>query len=434
MLEATYLHVLKDWLRLSAEENAPTHRKPPNVRRYLILTYFRSRRNSLSGPAPPLQNPRKRRREEKRQEKRREQQASKRTAQSPEPYIKEEPQSPPPFAESQPSKRRALQPIPNDVEVMSPRGPVYYREYDEPTSPTVIHTPQRRPQPQEQDLRRVASLQHARRPYSPGGNGSEIYAAPPEYRPIRASSHAYADRPEGPVYREASSRASMAPRYVRERSRSPIYEPMPPPRRIVVDQYGNKYYAAPVDARESAAPPSRRIEVDPYYERAVTREPTMRAPARSEIYEDEMGQRMPPPPPRRYMEATEPELIEARPYRQREASRRPVEVEYRPQEMMERRPVPQFEEMGPPQYMPSRAYSVRPEVVRREVPEGYVRHESIAPGSIRASAQPRYREVSLVHQEPPERYAMAPPQRRYVEEEPAPDGYAALPRHVSYRY
>jgi hypothetical protein len=318
---------------------------------------------------------------------------------------------------------------------MSPRGPVYYREYDEPTSPTVIHAPQRRPQPQEQDLRRVASLQYARRPYSPGGSGGEIHAAPPEYRPIRASSHAYTDRPEVPVFREASSRASMAPRYVRERSRSPIYEPMPPPRRIVVDQYGNKYYAAPVDARESAAPPSRRIEVDPYYERAVTREPTMRAPARSEIYEDELGQRMPPPPPRRYMEATEPELIEARPYRQREASRRPVEVEYRPQEVIERRPVPQFEEMGPPQYMPSRAYSVRPEIARREVPEGYVRHESIAPGPIRASAQPRYREVSLAHQEPAERYAMAPPQsRRYVEEEPAPDGYAALPRHVSYRY
>lgn len=399
------------------------------------LTRSRSRRNSPSGPAPPLQNPRKRRREEKRQEKRREQQANKRAVRSPEPYIKEEPQSPPPFAEPQPSKRRALQPLPNEHEVLSPRGPVYYREYDEPTSPTVIHTPQRRQQPQEQDLRRVASLHHARRPYSPGGSGAEIYAPPPEYRPVRAASHAFAERPEVPVFREASSRASMAPRYIRERSRSPIYEPMPPPRRIVVDQYGNKYYAAPVEARESAAPPSRRVEVDPYYERAVTREPTMRAPARSEIYEDEMGQRMLPPPPRRYMEAAEPELIEARPFRQREASRRPVEVEYRPQEVMERRPVPQYEEMGPPQYMPSRAYSVRPEVVRREVPEGYVRHESIQPGSIRASAQPRYREVSLTQHEPAERYAMAPPQsRRYVEEDVVPEGYTAVPRHVSYRY
>lgn len=135
------------------------------------------------------------------------------------------------------------------------------------------------------------------------------------------------------------------------------------------------------------------------------------------------------------MEAAEPELIEARAYRPREVSRRPVEVEYRPQEMMERRPMPQYEDMGPPQYMPSRAYSVRPEVVRREVPEGYVRHESIQPGSIRASAQPRYREVSLAHQEPAERFAMAPPQsRRYVEEDVAPELYSAVPRHVSYRY
>lgn len=412
-----------------------SHKTPLDSLRACRLTYFRSRRNSPSGPAQSVQNPRKRRREEKRQEKRREQQANKRVVRSPEPYIKEEPQSPPTFVEPQPSKRRALQPLANDAEVVSPRGPVYYREFDEPTSPTVVHTPQRRAQPQEQDLRRVASLQYARRPYSPGGSGGDIYAPPPEYRPIRAASHAYADRQEIPVFREASSRASMAPRYVRERSRSPIYEPMPPPRRIVVDQYGNKYYAAPVDARESAAPPTRRIEVDPYYERAVTREPVMRAPARPEIYEDEVGQRMPPPPPRRYMEAAESELVDVRAYRPREASRHPVDIEYHSQEVMERRPVPQFEEMGPPQYMPSRAYSVRPEIVRREIPEGYVRHESIQPGSVRASAQPRYREVSLAHQEPVERYAMAPPQgRRYVEEDVMPESYPAIPRHVSYRY
>jgi hypothetical protein len=93
--------------------------------------------------------------------------------------------------------------------------------------------------------------------------------------------------------------------------------------------------------------------------------------------------------------------------------------------------------MGPPQYMPSRAYSVRPEVVRREVPESYVRHESIQPGHVRAS-QPRYREVSIAHQEPSERYAMPPPQsRRFIEEGPVEipqEPYSAVPRHVSYRY
>jgi hypothetical protein len=312
-----------------------------------------------------------------------------------------------------------------------------YREFDEPSSPTVIRAPQRKSQRDDQDLRRVASLQYARRPYSPG-SGGEIYAAP-EPRQIRAVSHAFLDRAEPPIYREASARPSAAPRYVRERSRSPVHEylsrpqsPMlmaPPPRRIVVDQYGNKYYAAPVDARESMAPPSRRVEVEPYYERAVTREPTMRAPAHTELYEEEAIQRM-PPPPRRYVEASEPEMIES-PYRQRELSRRPVEVEYRP--------VPQYEEMGPPrEYAPARSYSMRPEVVRRELPEGYVRHESIQPPSVRVS-QPRYREVSVVHQEPfdERRYISAPQGRRYIEEGPievAQEPYAAEPRRVYSRY
>lgn len=305
----------------------------------------------------------------------------------------------------------------------SPRA---HREYEEPPSPTVIRMPQRKAPRDEQDLRRVASLQYARRPYSPGAR-EELYAA--DSRQMRSVSHAFADRHEAPIFREASARPSAAPRVVRDRSRSPVYEylhrpqsPMlmaPPTRRIVVDQYGNRYYAAPVDARESAAPPSRRIEVDPYFERAVTREPTMRAP-RPEVYDDDAGMRM-PPPPRRYVEG--PEVIEAQPYRPREASRRPVEVEYRPQ----------YEEMPPPrEYLPSRSYSMRPETVRREVPEGYVRHESIQPGSMRPP-QPRYREVSVVHEpgEEPRYYSVAPPARRFVDDEPV-EVPAPEPRRVTY--
>ncbi|KAF2683950.1 hypothetical protein K458DRAFT_418255 [Lentithecium fluviatile CBS 122367] len=425
-----------------------------------------SGQQSPAGLPPPIQNNRKRKREDKREEKRR-QQANKRVIRSPEPYIKEEPQSPPPFASlhDPPSgKRRALQPPSSDVEVLPGREgsrtqPVYYREqepsartprqFEEPLSPGIARVPQRRLEHDNQDLRRIASLQHARRPYSPAGG--DLYAAP-EPRHIRAASHAFAERPlEHPVYREASARPSGAPRYL---ERSPPHEylsraqsPMmmaPPPRRIVVDQYGNKYYAAPADARESVAPPIRRMEADPYYERAVTREPAMRASTRAELYEEDDIQRMLPPPPRRFVEATDVDMIEARPYR-REASHRPVEMEYRPQEVLERRPVPQYEDMGPPrEYMPARAYSVRPEVLRREVPEGYVRHESVQPGHVRVAA-PRYREVSVVHQEPYEdrRYAFATPQsRRYVEDgaserpvEAAQDPYsAAEARRVSYRY
>lgn len=320
------------------------------------------------------------------------------------------------------------------------QAPRPYREYDEPASPTVIRAPQRKAPRDEQDLRRVASLQYARRPYSP--SGAEVFAAP-EPRHIRAVSHAFVDRAEQPMYREASARPSAAPRYVRERSRSPVHEYIsrqpspvlmaPPPRRIVVDQYGNKYYAAPVDARESMAPPSRRLEVDPYYERAVTREPLQRVPARTEVYEEDMAQRlpMPPPPPRRYVEAPDPEMMDSPSYRTREPSRRPVEVEYRP--------MPQYDDMGPPRdYAPPRSYSMRPEVVRREVPEGYIRHESVQPGSVRVS-QPRYREVSIVHQEPFEerRYVSAAPGRRYVDDGPGDIGqepYPAEPRRVYARY
>lgn len=343
--------------------------------------------------------------------------------------------------------------------------PVYYRDqdnspralrqYEEPLSPTVIRVPQRRLERDDQDLRRVASLQYARRPHSPGA--FETYPAS-EMRQVRAASHAFVERPMETVYREASVRASAAPRYVLERSRSPVHEYLPraqspvmmapPPRRIVVDEYGNKYYAAPVDTRESVAPPGRRMEAEPYYERAITREPTMRAPARSVIYEDDNMQRMPPPPPRRYVEPLDVEAIEARSYRQRETSHRPMEVEYAAREPIERRAVVQYEDLGPPrEYIPSRAYSVRPEVIRREAPSEYapVRHESVQPRYVSVAA-PRYREASVVHQEPYDdrRYTAAPvPQgRRYLEEgaierpvEVVQEPYAGETRRVSsYRF
>jgi hypothetical protein len=412
------------------------------------------------GPPPPIQNRKKRKREEKREETRR-QQANKRVERvvsSPEPYIKEEPRSPPPFAalpDPQPSKRRALQPLHSDG-----LQPVYHREpepatrsprqYEEPQSPGNARILQRRLEP-EQDLRRVASLQHARRPYSP--TGGDFYAAP-EHRPIRAASHAFTDRPlEQPLYREASARPSAAPVYLRQRSRSPVYEylpraqsPMlmapPPRRRIIVDEYGRQFYAAPAEPRASVAP-AARMDVDPYYERAVTREPMLRGPARGELYEDDDIQMMPPPPPRRYVEHADVEMIDTRSFR-REASHRPIEVRYRPQEVLERRPVPQYEDMGPPrEYVQARAYSVRPEAVPREAPEGFSRHGSVQPGRVPV-VTPRYREVSVANHELYEdrRHAYATPQSRRYDEgtverpvEHVQEPYSsAEARRASYRY
>ncbi|KAF2279215.1 uncharacterized protein EI97DRAFT_430309 [Westerdykella ornata] len=405
-----------------------------------------SRRQSPAGHPAPIQNPRKRRRAEVREERRR-QQGSKRAVRSPEPYIKEEPQSPPMagYPDSQPNKRRALQVSLMESESSSTRGgrmqpihyqdlehsPRSYRPYDEAQSPTVVHAPPRILEPDDQDLRRVASLQHARRPYSP--RAREVYPAV-EMRPVRAASHAFADRPPEPMYGEVSRHPSVAPRILRERSRSPAREylpqmhspgPMAPPSRtIVVDQYGNRYYAAPMDVRESVVP-LRRMEAEAYHERAVTREPTMRGPTR-DVYGDEGVVRMPPPPPpppRRYVEVLDSDVMEARPYGMREASRRPLEVDYAGPGVVERRPIVQYEEVGPRRdYVPSRAYSVRPEVVRREVAEEYVplRHGSMAPRPV-SVAGPRYREISVAHPELPHEagrytYSQAPQSRRYVDE------------------
>ncbi|CAI6334098.1 unnamed protein product [Periconia digitata] len=416
--------------------------------------------HSPAGPPPRIQNSRKRKREQKRNNannanNNNNSNANKRIAYSPVPVIKDEPVSPPPFAsplargEAAPAREGSRGPPPAFIRETEPisRAPRYYEDQSSPSSTRLI--PQRRAE-RADDLRRVASLQHARRPLSPVEG--DIYAAP-QHQPIRAVSHAFAERPrEHAVYREGSTRPSAAPRYIHERSRSPVHDyvsrpqsPMmmapPPSRQIVVDQYGNKYYAAPADVRSSVAPPSRMVEVDPYYERASTREPTMRAPTRTIVYEDDNIQRMPPPPPRRYVEIPDADALDARAYR-RETSHRPVEVGYRPSEVLERRQSGFYDDMGPPrEYVPSRAFSVRPEMPRREIPEGYVRHESVQPGHIRVNA-PQYREVS-VHQGPYDdrRYALAPSSRRYADENVADrpveilqEPFGGDARPIRYRY
>lgn len=420
-----------------------------------------SRRQSPIGPPQlSVRKARKRRREENREKRAA---LSKPVARSPQLIIKEESMSPPPLrslSDIQPSKRqrrdnereRGLHPLPGDVEVVSARDigtqsgylreqepPLRaYRRHEEPQSPTIVHVPQRRLERGDHDLRRVASVQFARRPYSPTNVEPAGYIS--DARPLRGLSHAVIDRGVEPVYQDISARPSATPRLMRERSRSPVREYLtrpqsplimaPPPRRIVVDQYGNKYYAEPVSVRESAAPPSRRIEPEAYYERAVTREPVMRAPARTELYEEADMRRMAPPPPRRFVEQQDVEMLEPG-YGPR--TLRPLDTEYAPaREIVERRPVVQYEEMGPPrEYLPSRAFSVRPEVVRREAGGEYAqaRHESVQPGLVRA-APPRYREVSVVPEQlhyDDRRYTMAPPAqgRRYVE-----DGYVERPIEV----
>lgn len=447
-----------------------------------------SPRSGRQSPAAPRQqnNSRKRRREAKEAEKAEKQRRvsnNKRVADSPEPYIKEEPVSPPPLAglaePAQDARRRTTRALHDDVEIVSPRDahhPVYYMEYEQPApapryelEPEVVRVPSRiayrRAERDDQDLRRMASIQHARRPYSP--------PQPGPYESVRAVSHAYFDGHATPVFREGSVRPG-ATRYIRsERSLSPPYAmepyqrirspaimaPPPVPRRVVMDQYGNRYYAEPamVDRRASVAPAPRRAGEEVLYERARTREPTMRPVARVEPYEeDESSQRMLPPQPRRYVDQPELEIVEPhRPYRQREYSMRPGEPlreELVPaQEPLERHLPTRYEEMPPPrgEYI-ARAYSVRPDAVRREVPAEYMsRHGSVAPSGGYArrveALPPGYRAVSVVHEGDgfdERRYAYAPthPARRYVDEPEIIEGpmdrqeYGGEPRNIAYRY
>ena len=82
------------------------------------------------------------------------------------------------------------------------------------------------------------------------------------------------------------------------------------------------------------------------------------------------------------LKPSDTEAMDSQVYRQREPSHRPIDIEYSSRNGIERRPVMQYEEMtAPREYIPSRAYSVRPEVGRREVPSDFAptRHESVQP-------------------------------------------------------
>ena len=125
-----------------------------------------------------------------------------------------------------------------------------------------------------------------------------VPCTPSEVRPVRAASHAIVDRrvhEEPRYYREPVARASVRPDADRERSRSPVYRarsplPMGPPRqpiRIVIDEYGRKYYdpgPAP-SMRQSVAPPTRYRDAEVVYERAPIRTVSGRVPA--EAYEED---------------------------------------------------------------------------------------------------------------------------------------------------
>ncbi|MCJ1404509.1 hypothetical protein MMC11_007735 [Xylographa trunciseda] len=232
--------------------------------------------------------------------------AARRDLASPLPYIKDEPVSPPPFMDypgHPPSRYDHVirQPVVADstpphlkeraVYQQRPQDPIYVespdlRRVSTPVTRRVISRTGHRYEVQEEpDLRRIVSARQVRRVPSPEQDLGHYSA--PQSRIARAASHTYMMNPD--LSRQELYRPSVQPQVVTysrggprpERSPSPDlrrtqYSPIerepvlmaPPPRRIVVDQYGKKYYETPVpvervmpvERKSSVAPTSRYFE------------------------------------------------------------------------------------------------------------------------------------------------------------------------------
>ncbi|KAJ5052381.1 uncharacterized protein L3040_002132 [Drepanopeziza brunnea f. sp. 'multigermtubi'] len=391
----------------------------------------------------------KERKREKRKEKRK--RKGKEAATTPEsPYIKPEPRSPSPFTAVAPlprpqKRQRQSGQFAPELNYDEPRhehvgGDVEHRAAEEPFRearaprtyeriPERYESEIRRPEPvyrriEEDDFRPVAHSQYGRRPPA-----SEYVALPHVYSESRpTASYAPVERRTvEPAFKEIDLtqpviggnelseriyRASVRPGADRDRSRSPMYRerrspmPMAPPRhpmRIIVDEFGRKYYEPVPALRQSIAPPTSYREASVIYERPPIRAVSSRVPAEYER-EGVIYRASSPPLQRRVV--TEPEYaIPAQPdyreYRQREYSIRPTLMGPPGPEYVQvrGRPITPVEDMRR-EYV-QRAPSAYPEV-RYEIPREYARVQSVRP-----EAPPREYAASV---RPEARREMAPPQ------------------------
>jgi hypothetical protein len=232
----------------------------------------------------------------------------------------------------------------------------------------------------------------------------------------------------------------------------------PPPRRVVVDQYGNRYYAEqPISqSRASVAPIARHPDPEPGYERAPSRMQGPYQPSdHSAQYEPAEPIMAPPPPPARRPQEQAVEYIDSNGYRVREYSSRPAEPiryshaptspvyqqqpQYEPMPPPSARPAPRdlHYEMPPPPMpqllhepapqfaAPPRAYSVRPDGQDTQpityaprqasvAPVQYVRHD-VAPPARAMSVMPAPEYGVPAYQQRAPSYAPQPAVR-YVDE------------------
>lgn len=284
-----------------------------------------------------------------------------------EPYIKDEPVSPPPFANVPELPQYNLahasqQPI--EIDLSSPRhlpydpynpgyhtpqpryeaGPLAAPAYSRMASPAPNRMLQRDPQ----DLRRIASLNYAQQPvnvhhprvYSPigpyaaasrtNGDPRAVQSASVLHEPVNGS-HAQAALPNAHYIR--SDRSRSPPRAQISRASFHPNEPnpsimMPPPaapaRKVIVDADGNRYYAAEAIPdqlpRASMVPPESWTQTQPSYERAVSYAPAPHSHLQTPRYAShQMADASMPPPALANMKPSMPpqraESVDSRHYR-----------------------------------------------------------------------------------------------------------------------
>ncbi|KAF2213321.1 hypothetical protein CERZMDRAFT_105943 [Cercospora zeae-maydis SCOH1-5] len=389
-----------------------------------------------------------------------------------EPRIKDEPVSPPPFAgmpDVQPYAQRPAQYRPAEVDLVSPRHiplpPSPYvpdprssglrYEYAQPASPAVVRVASpaafRPVQRDNHDLRRVASIHYAQRLPSP----TRSALSPP---PQRTVSMTYGDprMPQAPVevrYQDAA-RADYHDPYA-ARPHSPAVVAAPPPTRIVVDQYGNQYYAAEADPAPAPPPPAYRASAAPIdrrpgppetgYERAPSRAAPSYAPPAYERVDARLG----PPSKRRAVEEPNVQYVDANGFPLPTPQYHRPEVRYMEaptSPMYQQPPQPRYDMAPPPApsareqtspvyaepsssgYPSTRSYSVRPEVPAAPqyarhasvAPQQYARQASVAPPQFARSdapPAPPARAMSVMPgYEQPRAYAQAPQPVRYVDQ------------------
>ena len=224
---------------------------------------------------------------------------------SPDVRIKDEPVSPPSFGDA--LEVRQIRPRPEgprpvyvdeaapqyrdpEPTLYAPRAgerPTYSQPYDDrgPLTPlarrVVSRNGQRFMPNEDQDLRRVVSARQVRAPMSPAPHHVQLSA--PHPRTTRAVSQVYISPASQPISQQYRASVQPAPATYISQDQSPS-PPMrraqasplgrhpiamaPPPRRIMIDQWGRECIEVPVNAgrQVSVAPVTSRKEYDPRYE------------------------------------------------------------------------------------------------------------------------------------------------------------------------